>query len=45
MDSANGSIANEKIMGDKGHPCLVPLFKLNLLDIMPEVKTHAEGCV
>ena len=28
---------------DNGHPCLVPRFKLNGLDICPLVITHAVG--
>lgn len=43
--SANGSIANEKIKGDDGHPCLVQFVKLNLLKIIPDVNNFAKGCV
>lgn len=41
--SASGSIASEKINGDSGHPCLVPLVREKVLEIIPDVSTLAVG--
>lgn len=41
--SASGSIASEKINGDSGHPCLVPLVRGKVLEIIPDLSTLAVG--
>ena len=41
MAETRGPIKSAKRAGDNGHPCLVPQFKLNELDICPLVITDA----
>ncbi len=43
MAEASGSMKSTKSSDDNGHPCLVPLFRLNDLDISALVITDAEG--
>lgn len=43
MDSAKGSMMTVKMIGDSGHPCLVPLVILNESDRALNVYTWAEG--
>lgn len=42
MHSAKGSMRRVKIIGQRGHPCLVPLVIWMVLDIIPEVRTTIE---
>lgn len=37
--SARGSMIRLNIVGERGHPCLVPLEITNFLERRPEVKT------
>lgn len=41
--SASSSITREKISGESGHLCLVPLVMLKGVEVMPEVCTLTEG--
>lgn len=43
MAVLSGSMKSAKSNGDNGHPCLVPLARLNDLDICRSVITDAEG--
>ena len=41
--AASGSITKAKSKGDKGHPCLVPLFKEKKSEQKPYVMSAALG--
>lgn len=41
--AASGSVNNEKSNGDNGHTCLVPLCKVNGIEIYLLVITEAVG--
>lgn len=43
MLSANGSIRCVKMIGDRGHPCFVPFVICIGLEVMPELRTMANG--
>lgn len=44
MCSAWGSMTMETIIGESGHPCLIPFLIGKEDDINPEDQTLADGC-
>lgn len=43
IKAARGSMVNANRRGDIGHPCLVPLLRLNVCDVIPLMRRHALG--